>query len=56
LRDCVETLEKELSVKEKSLRIEKEAAVREVTKFWRDSIVEGGTRGGKMVRKALGKM
>ena len=51
MRDRVETLERELSIKEKSLRIEKEAAVREGTKFWRDSIVEGGIHGGKIGRK-----
>ena len=35
--------------------MEKEAAVTEVTKFWRDSIMEGNTYGGKMVKAALKK-
>ena len=53
LRDEVETLKKELSVKEQACKIEKKEAVTEVTKFWRDAILEGNTHGGKMVNAAL---
>ena len=53
LRDEVETLKKELSVKEQACKIEKKEAVTEVTKFWRDAILEGNTHAGKMVNAAL---
>ena len=53
LRDKVETLERQLSIKEKACKIEKEEAIKEVTKFWGNSIIEGNTRSGKMVRAAL---
>ena len=55
MRDRIETLEKKLLLKEKSSKIEKTKAVAEVTKFWRNCIVEGNTHGGKMVKKALKK-
>ena len=44
-RDRIETLEKEVSRKEKTLKIEKEAAITEIIKFWRNCIMEGNTCG-----------
>ena len=45
LRNKVETLEKELSIKEKNFKVR-------VTKFWRN-LIEGDTHGGRMVKAAL---
>ena len=53
LRDRVESLQKKVSDVEQSSRIEKDKAVREVRKFWRNSILERGSHGGKMVNAAL---
>ena len=53
MRDRIETLKKEILVKDKLSKIENNRAVEEVTKFWRNSILEGETYGGKMVRAAL---
>lgn len=53
LRNKVETLERQLSIKEKVCKIEQKEAIKAVTKFWRNSIIEGNTRSGKMVREAL---
>ena len=55
LRDRVEALQKELSDVKQYSCIEKDKAVREVRTFWRDSILEGGSHGGKMVKAALNK-
>ena len=55
LRNKVETLKKELVTKEHSLRKEKEEAVSGVRSFRRDSLMEGCSRGGKMVKAALQK-
>ena len=53
LRDRVESLQKEVSDVAQSSHLIKDKAVREVRKFWRDSILEEGSRGGKMVKVAL---
>lgn len=55
LRDRTEALEKEIENQKQSSSIEKENTVREVRKFWRDTILEGGTYGGRMVNAALRK-
>ena len=55
LRNHVESLQKEVNDVAQSSQIEKDKAVREVRKFWRDSILEGGSRGGRMVKSALQK-
>ena len=53
MRGKIETLRKEILVKDKLSKIEKNRAVEEVTKFWRNSTLEGETYGGKMVHAAL---
>lgn len=53
LRNKVEELNKELVSKEHTMREEKEEAVSRVRSFWRDNILEGCSRSGRMVRAAL---
>jgi len=55
LRNKVENLQKELVAKEHLLRREKEEAISTVRTFWRDQVLECGTRGGKMLKAALQK-
>lgn len=55
LRDRVESLEKEVIDVKQSSRTEKDTAVQEVRKFWRDYILEGSSYGGEMVNAALRK-
>ena len=52
LRNKIETLQKEVSIKENTHKIEKEEAVHRVSRFWRN-FIEGDTHGGRMVRAAL---
>ena len=51
LNNRVEMLQRELSIKEKAFKVEKEEAVSEVRKFWKN-LVEGNTRSGKIVQMA----
>ena len=53
LRDRIESLQKTVNDVKQSTSMEKDNAIREVRKFWRDSILEGGSHGGKMVNAAL---
>ena len=53
LRNKVEELNKELVSKEHTLRKEKEEAVSRVRSFWRDNIIEGCSRSGRMARASL---
>ena len=53
LRNKVEELNKELVSKEHTLRKEKEEAVSRICSFWRDNIIEGCSRSGRMVRASL---
>ena len=47
--------EKKLITKEHSLMKEKEEAISSIRSFWRDHLIEGSSRGGKMVKAALSK-
>ena len=55
LRNEVQTLKKQHLVREQSLRRDKEEAVNTVRKFGRDSMLEGSSWGGRMVKAALQK-
>ena len=51
LNNRVEMLQRELPIKDKEFKVEKEEAVSEVRKFWKN-LVERNTRSGKMVQAA----
>ena len=51
LNNRVEMLQRELSIKEKAFKVEKEEDVSEVRKLWKN-LVEGNTRSGKIVQMA----
>ena len=53
LRDRVESLENEVIHVKQSSHTAKEKAIKAVRNFWRTSILEGSSRGGKMVNVAL---
>lgn len=53
LRNEVESLKTQLVTQKQLLYKEKEEAVSTVRKFWRDTLLECGSRGGKMVNAAL---
>ena len=53
LRDRVEVLERDAVEKERLFQIEKEEAVGRVRMFWRNKLIEGESRGGKMVHTAV---
>ena len=55
LRNKVEKLKEQMVTREQLLLKEKEEAVSTVRKFWRDAVLEGGSRGGRMVQAALQK-
>lgn len=55
LRNRVESLQKEVSDVKQFSQISKAKAVEEVTKIWRDKILECGSYGGKMLNAALKK-
>lgn len=48
-RDVAETIQKE----KRDLKKEMEDKIELVKSFWRDKVVEGGTRSGKLLRAAL---
>ena len=58
LRNQVEELKKKLATQEQQLQKEKRETIATVRDFWRDNVLEGGSRGGgggKMVKAALNK-
>ena len=55
LRNQVEELKKKLATQEQQLQKEKRETIAAVREFWRDNVLEGGSRGGKMVKAALNK-
>ena len=55
LRNKVEALEKQMVARESLLQKEKEEAISTVRTFWRDTVLECGSRGGRMVKAALQK-
>ena len=55
LRNRVESLQKEVSDVKQFSQISRAKAVEEVTKIWRDKILECGSYGGKMLNAALKK-
>ena len=51
----VEALEEQMVARELLLQKEKEEAVSTVRTFWRNTVLECGSRGGEMVKAALQK-